>query len=132
MSLSNENLIVQARHAQQNAYAPYSQFKVGAAIVTEDGQVFTGCNVENSSFGATSCAERNAVYSAVCAGAQAFTKIVIVTDSEESVMPCGICRQVLHEFNPDIEIIGVSASGKTDRVRLSEILPKGFRLRKKR
>ncbi len=132
MSLSNEDLIVRARHAQQNAYAPYSQFKVGAAIVTEDGQVFTGCNVENSTFGATSCAERNAVYCAICAGAQVFTKIVIVTDSEEPVMPCGICRQVLYEFNPDIEIIAVNASGKKDRVRLSEILPKGFELEKKR
>lgn len=132
MPLNDEDLIKQAQHAQQNAYAPYSQFKVGAAILTEKGKVFTGCNVENSTFGATSCAERNAVYCAICAGAQDFTKIVIVTDSEEPVMPCGICRQVLYEFNPDIEIISVSASGKTDRIHLSEILPKGFLLEKQR
>jgi cytidine deaminase len=126
MSVSDEELISRAQHAQQNAYAPYSQFKVGAAILSEDGQVFTGCNVENSTFGATSCAERNAVYCAVCTGAQVFTKIIIVTDSEEPVMPCGICRQVLYEFNPNIEIIAVSASGKTERTRLSAIFPRGL------
>lgn len=90
--------------------------------------MYTGCNVENSTLGATNCAERTAVFKAVCDGSQHFSKIVVVTDSDEPVMPCGICRNVLFEFAPDLEIIAVSASGRSERTKLSSLFPKGFRL----
>jgi len=91
--------------------------------------VYTGCNVENSSFGATNCAERTAVYCAICDGSRRFVKIVVVTDSENPVMPCGICRSVLHEFAPDLEIIAVDRTGRIERASLSSLLPHGFRLK---
>ena len=128
MQLSDEELIQKARVAQSHAYAPYSQFAVGAALLTEDGQVFTGCNVENATFGATVCAERTAVFSAVCHGARRFVKIAIVTDSKEPVMPCGICRSVLFEFAPNLEVIAVGSSGQVEKISLSQLYPKGFRL----
>jgi cytidine deaminase len=131
MPPSDEELITRARLAQKNAYTPFSQYKVGAALLTENGQIYSGCNVENSTYGATNCAERTAVFSAVCDGARSFQKIVVVTDSDEPVMPCGICRNVLFEFSPDMEIVAVGASGETERVQLSELFPKGFRLEKK-
>jgi len=129
-SPSDEDLIKHARAAQQKAYAPYSQFKVGAALLTANGDVYTGCNVENASFGATNCAERTALFSAVCDGSRQFTKIVIVTESDEPVMPCGICRSVLFEFAPDLEIIAVGATGKIQRSKLHELYPEGFQLKK--
>jgi cytidine deaminase len=131
MPSNDEELITQARHAQKNAYAPFSQFKVGAAVLTDNGQIYSGCNVENSTYGATNCAERTAVFTAVCDGSRSFQKIVVVTDSEDPVMPCGICRNVLYEFSPNMEIIAVGASGKTERIQLSALFPKGFRLEKK-
>ena len=131
MSPNDEELISRAHQAQKNAYAPFSLFKVGAALLTENGQIYSGCNVENSTYGATNCAERTAAFTAVCDGARNFQKIVVVTDSEEPLMPCGICRNVLFEFSPNMEIIAVGASGKTERAQLSTLLPKGFRLEKK-
>jgi cytidine deaminase len=127
MSPSDDQLIKRAREAQTHAYAPYSHFRVGAALLTKDNQVFTGCNVENSTFGATVCAERTAVFTAVCHGARHFSKIVIVTDNKEPAWPCGICRSVLFEFAPDLEVIAVGSSGKVERMRLSQLYPKGFR-----
>ncbi len=124
---SDDQLIKRAREAQKHAYAPYSEFNVGAALLTDDGQVFTGCNVENSTFGATICAERTAVFTAVCHGVRRFSKIAIVTDSEEPAWPCGICRSVLFEFTPDLEVITAGTSGKIERMRLSQLYPKGFR-----
>lgn len=131
MPTNDEELITRARNAQKNAYAPFSQFKVGAALLTDDGKIYSGCNVENSTYGATNCAERTAVFTAVCDGARSFQKIVVVTDSEDPIMPCGICRNVLYEFSPNMEIIAVGASGKTERIQLSALFPKGFRLEKK-
>ena len=131
MPTNDEELITRARNAQKNAYAPFSQFKVGTALLTDDGKIYSGCNVENSTYGATNCAERTAVFTAVCDGARSFQKIVVVTDSEDPVMPCGICRNVLYEFSPNMEIIAVGASGKTERIQLSALFPKGFRLEKK-
>ena len=127
MSLSDDQLIKRAREVQVHAYAPYSQFKVGAALLTAEGQVFTGCNVENSTFGATICAERTAVFTAVCHGVRHFSKIVIVTDNKEPAWPCGICRSVLYEFAPDLEVVAVGSSGKVERMHLSQLYPKGFR-----
>lgn len=129
---TDDDLIKQAKRAQRQAYAPYSNFKVGSALLTDDGRIFTGCNVENASYGATICAERNAVAAAVCNGARRFQKIVIVTDQEDPVMPCGMCRQVLFEFNPDLEIIAVGKTGKREQAILKDLLPFGFQLEKSR
>jgi cytidine deaminase len=131
MPPSDEQLIQRARDAQKHAYAPYSRFTVGAALLAEDGRIFSGCNVENSTFGATICAERTAVFTAVCHGARQFMKIAIVSDDDEPVMPCGSCRTVLFEFSPDIEIIAVGSSGRMEKIQLSQLYPKGFRLKTK-
>lgn len=109
--------------AAKYAYAPYSNFRVGAVLVTKDGQLFPGCNVENVSFGLSLCAERTAVFSAVAAGHQDFIKIVIATDLPEPASPCGACRQVLCEFNPEIEVILGGFDGKMINYHLSDLLP---------
>src|SRR6476660_1664782 len=106
-----DQLFEKAWEVRKNAHAPYSQFQVGAALLFEDGQVFTGCNVENLSFGLTICAERNAVFAAVAAGERDFVRIVIVADSRDPVTPCGACRQVLAEFTEDLEVRCVNLQG---------------------
>jgi cytidine deaminase len=126
----DDELIEQARRVQRQAYAPYSNFKVGASLLSDDGRIFVGCNVENASYGATICAERNAVAAGVCNGARRFQKIVIVANQDEPVMPCGICRQVLFEFGSDIEIIAIGKTGKRKQALLKDLLPIGFRLEK--
>ena len=94
----DKKLLAAALAARENAYAPYSKFKVGAAVETADGHIFTGCNVENASYGLTCCAERNAVFAAIGSGARSFKALCVVADTEEPVAPCGACRQVLAEF----------------------------------
>lgn len=113
-----------ARNVRDRAHAPYSHFQVGAALESEHGKVFSGCNVENISYGLTICAERNAVFAAVASGARSFRRIVIVADSKEPVTPCGACRQVLSEFSEDMEVISVNLEGKEFRASLSELLPR--------
>lgn len=117
-------LIKRAENARGNAYAPYSGFKVGAALLASDGRVFTGCNAENASFGAGICAERAALFSAVSNGCRSFDAIA-VTAGGETVCPCGICRQALCEFSPEILVI-CAASDKYETYRLSELLPHSF------
>lgn len=108
-----EKALSSALEVRKNAYAPYSNFAVGAAIVTNDGTVFTGVNVENSSFGATNCAERTALFSAVAAGYRDFEAIFIASNlSGKAVFPCGICRQVLADFNPEMRVILVNSETK--------------------
>jgi cytidine deaminase len=119
-----EQLIQKAQEAQAQAYAPYSKFKVGAALQTSSGRIFMGCNVENLSFGLTICAERAAVFAAVSAGHSDFTRIVIATDSAVPASPCGACRQVLAEFNPEMEIISCTRQGDRFTARLDELLPR--------
>lgn len=113
-----------ARKVRDRAYAPYSNFLVGAALESTLGKVFTGCNVENISYGLTICAERNAVIAAVAAGVRAFRRIVIIADSKEPVTPCGACRQVLSEFSEKMEIVSVNLQGHKYRATLSALLPR--------
>lgn len=120
-----DSLEAAARKAQQQAWAPYSKFRVGAALEAEDGTVFTGCNVENASYGLTICAERAALVSAVTAGARRFRRVVVVTDSEPPAAPCGACRQVLAEFGTDLMVESISG-GSRRSWRLDQLLPDAF------
>jgi len=119
-------LLDAARKVKENAYAPYSGYKVGAAIVAEDGSVFVGCNVENASYGLTICAERNALASLVAGGRRIPVSIAIVAKEGMLCPPCGACRQALMEFNPELEIILESQGGGIKVYKLSEILPLSF------
>jgi cytidine deaminase len=115
-----------ARAAMRNAYSPYSKFRVGAAVLTADGEIFAGCNVENASYGLTSCAERNAIFQAVGKGHRKLRAIVIVTDTKELTPPCGACRQVINEFGPKAEVF-IFGRGKTgQKITLSKLLPRAF------
>lgn len=120
----DHQLITKAIETAVFAYAPYSKFHVGAALVASDGTVFYGCNVENISYGLTVCAERNALFAAVAAGFRDFLRVVVVADTAEPPSPCGACRQVLAEFNPDIEVVLANFHGKVERFRLGELLPR--------
>ena len=116
-------LIKAAGRAKRSAYAVYSRFRVGAALLTEHGKIFEGCNVENSSYGLTICAERNAVFHAVAAGEKKFRCIVIVSDDPGFITPCGACRQVLAEFAPRLEIILSTSGGKSKVTSLDKLFP---------
>jgi cytidine deaminase len=120
-----DSLVSAARVAQSRAYAPYSRFRVGAALEAVDGSVFLGCNVENASYGLTICAERAAICAAISAGAKRFRRAVVVSDSDPPAAPCGACRQVLAEFGLDLPIEGVG-SKQTINWRLSDLLPAAF------
>lgn len=121
-----EDLLSAAIYARQKAYAPYSGFMVGAALRGSVGELFSGCNVENASYGLTICAERTTVCSAVAAGFQTFTQMVIVADSETPCPPCGACRQFLFEFAPNLELWVANLSGETKFHRLCDLLPVAF------
>jgi cytidine deaminase len=118
-------LVTAARNAQAHAYAPYSNFRVGAALEAADGTVFVGCNIENASFGLTICAERAALCAAVSAGARRFRRAVVVSDIDPPAPPCGACRQMLAEFGLDLPIDGVGPRA-TVRWRLADLLPAAF------
>lgn len=121
-----KNLLLRASEARENAYAPYSGFRVGAALLGRDGRIFTGCNVENVSYGAVSCAERNAVYTAIASGCRDFEAIA-VTSGGDTTFPCGICRQVLAEFSPNLLVLCGNKSGY-ELYTLPELMPHSFRL----
>jgi cytidine deaminase len=112
--------------ARENAHAPYSKFRVGAALEDTSGRVHTGCNVENATYGLTLCAERVAVFKAISEGARAFRRIAIAADTETLTPPCGACRQILWEFCGDIEIALVNLRGKCEVLRLKELFPRAF------
>lgn len=114
-----------ARKARQNAYAPYSHFAVGAALLAESGKVYTGCNIENASYGLTCCAERNAIFSAVGAGERRFKMLAVAADSPEPVAPCGACRQVIAEFGIPLVVMG-NLKAETKTMTAEELLPYGF------
>ena len=127
--LSNQSeqaaLVAAARAVRERAYAPYSSFKVGAAVRAENGELFVGCNVENASYGATICAERNAILAMVAAGQRSIVSIAVFTDAETLAMPCGLCRQVISEFQRDAELI--VANPRQQRVlQFAEIFPEPF------
>lgn len=124
--MTDRELVTLAKKAMKNAYAPYSHFQVGAALLAKDGQVFLGCNVENASYGATNCAERTAVFKAVSEGVREFERIAIVASSGDYAAPCGICRQVLFEFMPEGTVILDSDDKGMKIVPLRELLPLGF------
>lgn len=124
--MEDDKLIQLAREVAAKAHAPYSGFKVGAALCTKDGRVFKGCNVESSSFGATVCAERAALCMAVANGRKSFDSIAIYTDTDDPTPPCGICRQFLMDFSPDMRVICASKTGKVICMTLSELLPNAF------
>ena len=124
--LETRALRERAAAAMDRAYAPYSSFHVGAALLGTDGSITEACNVENAAFPAGTCAERAALASAVARGVRTFRLIVIATSAEEPTPPCGMCRQALIEFSPELEILSFTRSGKEMRWRLSELLPYAF------
>ncbi len=124
--MDTKQLINKAKEAMENSYSPYSKFRVGAALQTTNGEVFTGCNIENASFGGTNCAERTALFKAISEGYKNFNKIAIISDSENYTAPCGICRQVLSEFSLDMEIIMANKNGDYTSKTLKELLPLAF------
>lgn len=124
-------LMAEAERALEHAYAPYSRFHVGAALLTRSGRVFHGCNVENASFGLAICAERNAIFRAVCEGEREFVAIAIVDAHGHGASPCGACRQVMHEFAPGITVYWRDPRGRIVKKRLSELLGSPFDLVKK-
>lgn len=126
MNEQHKLLIEAAKEAMKHAYAPYSGFQVGAALLTEDDQIYTGCNVENASFGATNCAERTALFKAVSEGVRRFKAVAIVSSSKAFTYPCGICRQVLGEFMPQGEIILENAVGEIKTYAFTELMPFHF------
>src|SRR5262245_27336406 len=126
---SAETLLAVARAAREHAHAPFSRFKVGAALETAGGQVLTGCNVEHAAYGLTICAERVAVFKAISEGHRRFTRIAVVADTEEPTPPCGACRQILWEFGGDLEVILGNLASEKARHRLKELLPYPFDVR---
>jgi len=121
-------LRAEAHRAMELAYAPYSEFRVGAAVETTEGEVHAGCNVENASFSVTMCAERVAIGAAITAGRRSLRRVYVCSTSPEPVPPCGVCRQALAEFGPDLEVISEGAGGQIRRWNLLELLPAQFRL----
>jgi cytidine deaminase len=119
-------LIHAALKARERAYAPYSKFLVGAALQDSDGRIHTGCNVENVSYGLTTCAERTAAFKAVSEGARSFRRIAVAADTTPLTPPCGACRQVLWEICGDLEVILVNLQGETEFLRLQDLFPRPF------
>jgi len=125
--ISDDELIAQAKDARRWAHAPYSNFSVGAALLSSDGRVFTGCNVENSTYGLSMCAERVAIFKAISEGAHEIARVAVVTDHDNIAPPCGCCRQMIWEFASDeTEVILANLSGDVRRYRIRDLLPEAF------
>lgn len=125
--MKGQELLNLAIEARENAYVPYSNFKVGAALLTKDGKVFSGCNIENAAYGPTNCAERTAIFKAVSEGYRQFSAIAVVADTDGPVSPCGVCRQVMAEFfQPDTKIYLGNIQGISVETSLEELLPGSF------
>ena len=126
MEHSEKELIDAATKVRENSYAPFSNFRVGAAIETEDGQIIDGCNVESASYGLTVCAERVAIWKAISEGKRKIKHIAVVADTEELTPPCGVCRQIIWEFGGDIPVILANLQGKVETVQMKDLLPRAF------
>lgn len=125
--MCTEELIAKAIEAKKNSYAPYSNFHVGAAVLTKSGKAYTGCNIENVSFGATNCAERTAIFKAVSEGETEFESIAIVGENGDYLPPCGVCLQVMAEFGSyTMKIIMANSTNDYKLINLGELLPKAF------
>ena len=125
--ISDDELIDLAKNARRWAHAPYSNFSVGAALLSSDGRVFTGCNVENSTYGLSMCAERVAIFKAISEGAQEISRVAVVTDHDHIAPPCGCCRQMIWEFSTsDTEVVLANLSGDTRKYQITELLPEAF------
>lgn len=119
-------LVLAAVLARENAHAPFSGFKVGAALEDDSGEIYTGCNVENATYGLTICAERVAVFKAISEGARKFRRVAVAADTDTLTPPCGACRQILWEFCGDVEVVLANLSGDSETIRMRELLPRPF------
>ncbi|MCX7796145.1 MAG: cytidine deaminase [bacterium] len=129
--MNEKKMIDIAREVLNNAYAPYSKYRVGAVVETSSGNFYTGCNVENMSFGLTVCAERVAIFKAISNGEKSITRVVIISDDDSIPIPCGACLQVMSEFSDrDLEVIVSSRDGKLERFKLADLLPNPFKFNK--
>ena len=126
--MDNKDFIEMAKESYKTSYSPYSKIKVGAALVSENGEIFEGCNIENASYGLSMCAERVALFKAVSKGQKKFTKIAIASSSQ-AASPCGACRQALSEFSPEMEMVW-EENGKIISKKLNELLPNSFKIKK--
>ena len=122
----DQRLINEAKKARKNAVAPFSKFKVGAALRTTSGRIFRGCNVENCTYGLTVCAERVAIFKAISEGARKFVRVAVVADTDILTPPCGACRQILWEFCGDVEVVLANPRGKSETLRLGTLFPRAF------
>lgn len=126
MEHSERELVEAARLVRENAYAPFSEFKVGAALETDDGEIIVGSNVESASYGLTVCAERVAVWNAISQGKRKIKRIAVVADTEDLTPPCGVCRQIIWEFGGNIPVIFANLHGKVETVEMKDLLPRAF------
>lgn len=126
MEVTDEQLVAAATRARERAYAPYSNFKVGAAVATEAGDIYIGCNVESASYGLTVCAERVAIWKGISRGVTRFCKIAVVVDTDELTPPCGVCRQIIWEFCGDVPVVLSNLNGQTETIKMGELLPRAF------
>ncbi len=126
MNKNYKKLITEAEKARKRAYAPYSKFKVGAAVLSADGKIFTGCNIENASIGLALCAERVAIFKAISEGSTKFKAIAVIGDTDKPCSPCGACRQVISEFGEDIPLIMANLKGDVKIKKIKELLPGAF------
>ena len=126
LTAEERSLVELAQEGTNRSYSPYSHFHVGAALLTREGKIYKGCNIENSSYGATNCAERTAISKAISEGHSKFVRIVIAAKTEEPCVPCGMCRQFMKEFSPDMEVICLNTRGDSSVYKLEDLLPYGF------
>lgn len=124
--MNYESLALAAKRAKQNSFSPYSKFRVGAAVLTKGGKMFTGCNVESSSYSLTVCAERTALFKAISEGERTFKAIAIASDEKGYTSPCGACRQVISDLAGNIDVVLTNSSGKLTIVKASKLLPRAF------
>ncbi len=127
-----DELVATARQARSMAYAPYSGFKVGAALQTKEGRIFSGCNVENTTYGLSICAERVVITKAVSEGEKDFVRLAVVSDHDNPISPCGACRQFMLEFDPEMEVVMVGQNGNHRIMTVAELLPHYFMRRNKK